>query len=389
MATRRGNREGSFHWNATRERWEGRLLISGVGRIAVVGRKGESKAAVRERLHAKRDELAGMTRPASGTLGEWLSDWQRLYLRNLASRTRASYAETCDRWLTPLLGEVKMPKLTVEAVIMALDAIPKPPSRRYAYTVLRIALGRAVKVGRAPRNVCLLMDPPPVERRVVSPPTVEEAAHIVAAAGERDEALILVALTTGLRQGEIIGLRWRDLEVNGGLHVGRAASVVVHDPQHAVAAANGLSGTATLHVRGQLERGTRRYVGAKRGSERAVDLPPVTADALERHRQRVTLSRGRKLPADEAVFLDAHGRPMQGWEARRRWSVALEAAGVPARPFHAARHFAHTLMDEQGMSGPMIDVIFGHRDARMRATYTHATAEARRKAAGIMQEALG
>ena len=80
---------------------------------------------------------------------------------------------------------------------------------------------------------------------------------------------------------------------------------------------------------------------------------------------------------------------MTGYEAHRRWKATLKAADVPTRPMHAARHYAHSKLEEAGMNGPMIDAIFGHRDEKMRATYTHATDEARAMAAEVMERALG
>jgi integrase len=232
-------------------------------------------------------------------------------------------------------------------------------------------------------NPCSQIDPPKAEPRVVEPPTADQVARILAViAGQRDEALIVTALATGLRQGELVGLRWMDLEVGDGPV--QAPGGVLGDVQRVVPPVRGTH----VHVRGQLDR-SRRYVGAKRGSERIAALPPVALAAIEAHRHRVTL-KASKAPADTAyIFTDAGGRPMTGFEARRRWLVALREAGVPAMPMHATRHFAHSVMEEEGIGGPMIDALFGHRDSRMRARYTHATETARQRAASAMNEALG
>lgn len=360
---RRGDREGTFRWEEPTGRrkygrWKGALLITGIGRLTVAGRKGESKGSVRTRLHAKRDGYADVRRPSKGSLAEWCDLWLRLYVARKADRTRDYYRAMLGH-LLPALGSEPLAGITPEALLVALEGIERPANRRKAYEVLRIALNRAVKTGRIKANVCAQVDPPEVTPKVVEPPTAAEVARIVAAVrGQRDEALILAALATGLRQGELVGLRWEDI------------------------------GEGIVHVRGQLDRG-RRYVGAKRGSERVAGLPPLAADALEAHRQRVTLADGRRPEPADFVFRDAHGRPMTGFEAYRRWQVALREAGVSARPMHATRHFARSKMAEAGMDPSMVDAIFGWTDPRMRAQYTHATEEARRMAAEIMDRALG
>lgn len=404
---RRGNREGTLRWEPPTERrhygrWKGALLITGVGRLTATGRKGESKASVRTRLHAKRDEYADVRRPTKGTLAEWCDLWLRLYATKKAARTRDYYRAMLGHVL-PALGSEPLGRITPEALLMALDRIERPATRRKAYEVLRIALNRAIKTGRIRTNVCAQIDAPEVTPKVVEPPTAQEVGRILAAIrGQRDEALIVLALATGLRQGELVGLRWCDVGLGplagvdtgwvtegdlagrvGGSRSRRGADSGIPG----IASHMGRVGGATLHVRGQLDR-NRQYVGAKRGSERVAGLPPTAVAALTAHRERVTLAQGRHPEPSDYIFTDAHGRPMTGFEAYRRWQVALKAACVPLRPFHATRHYAHSKMEEAGMNGPMIDAIFGHTDERMRGTYTHATDEARRMAAETMERAL-
>jgi integrase len=359
---RRGNREGTFRWEPPTEarkygRWKGQLLVTGVGRLTVNGRKGESKASVRERLHVERDQYAGVSSPARGSLAEWLDQWLRLYCRDLAPRTRESYADVVKRHLLPALGHRPIGKLTPDELLMALDRIERSASRRYAYAVLRIALGRAVKTGRIRANVCTMIDPPKVTYRKVTPPTPEQVAAILdVIRGERDEALIVTALATGLRQGEVVGLRWMDLEPD------------------------------RLHVRGQRNR-KREYVGAKRDSERVAPLPAIAAAALDAHRHRVTLRQGGQPDPESAIFTDAHGRPMTGFEAYRRWQVALRAAGVPAMPMHATRHFYATSLSEEQRD--TVARLLGHKRSKVTEGYTHLSAADWERATDRINEALG
>ncbi len=363
MGTRRGNREGSPRWEPPSDRrkygrWKWSMLVTGVGRITVAGRKGESKTSVRDRLYAKRDEFAEVRRPTKGSLAEWCEMWLRLHVRDKAPRTQAYYREMLGH-LLPHLGARPVGAITPEELLVALDRIPRPATRRKAYEVLRIALNRAVRTGRIRANVCATIDPPAVTPKRVEPPTTDDVTKILAAVrGQRDEALIVLALATGFRQGELVGLRWGDLD------------------------------GASIHANGQLNR-ERQYVGAKRGSERVASLPSVALAALGAHRQRVTFALGRQPEPEEFIFADAHGRPMTGYEAYRRWQAALKAAGVSARPMHSARHFVNTALLEAGMPGELVRAVIGHRDARMTERYSHSTEGALKQAAAIMERALG
>src|SRR5262245_5875030 len=88
---------------------------------------------------------------------------------------------------------------------------------RYCYSVLRISLGRAVKLGRVHRNVATLIDPPVKVRRELQPLSAAEARTLLVAVAEhRLSALFLTALGTGLRQGELLGLRWSDVDLDAG-----------------------------------------------------------------------------------------------------------------------------------------------------------------------------
>lgn len=445
MSPRRGNHEGSasFEPAANRRRygrWVWRTQIGGIGRLTTKGTKGESKAAVKRRHEERIEDYRHVPRPTRGTLADWLAVWLELYVRDLASRTQDYYRAITRLHIEPHLGSKQLLKLSSDDVLVGLGKIPGASNRRKAYEVLSIALGRAVKAGRIRANVCAAIDPPKYQPKVVEPPTADEVSRILAQVrGQRDEALIVLALATGLRQGELCGLRWCDLEVTGGGLSDSGSGEVLRRPQVVLALGvremrrGPATASAVLHVRGQLDR-QRRYVGAKRGSERTAPVPPVALRALEAHRQRVGLARGwmpevgdgrtnagdrdvsgstlrsrdgvrgssvrmaermaalsssDRTPERDYIFTDTAGRPLTGYQAHDRWQRVLKAAGVRAMPMHAARHLTNSLLLAAGMPEAMVRAVIGHRDAASTQRYTHATDEAWRAATDVLDKALG
>jgi integrase len=175
------------------------------------------------------------TRPPSGSrpvritagalLDRWLADAVAL---TVLPRTAASYRYISRVHLRPALGHVLLGALTAQDVQTFLNqkaaAGLAPCTVGYLRGVLRQALGYAERMDLVGRNVARLARPPRVPRRPVSPLTLEEArAFRAAIAGDRLEALYLVAIGCGLREGEILGLRWPDVDLERRTLTVRAA----------------------------------------------------------------------------------------------------------------------------------------------------------------------
>src|SRR5664280_3808417 len=183
-----------------------------------------TRSAMRGRL---RDAIGpeGADLPALGTkitlgafLEAWLTEVARMTVR---PRTYVSYRYVVRFHLSPGLGNLPLAFLSpadVQAFLNAKSASGlSPRTVGYLRGVLRGALGHAERTDLVTRNVARLARPPRVPRRRVSPLSVEQARTFVAAIrGDRLEALYLVALGVGLRQGEILGLRWPDVDLEAG-----------------------------------------------------------------------------------------------------------------------------------------------------------------------------
>jgi integrase len=201
------------------------------------------------------------------TVGELLDRWlDEAVALTVRPRTLASYTYIVRVHLRPALGDVPLASLTAQHVQGLLNAKAAsglaPRTVGYLRGVLRQALGFAERMDLVGRNVARLARPPRVPRRQVSPLTIEQARIFRAAvAGDRLEALYLVAVGCGLRQGEILGLRWGDVDLEG----------------------------RTLRVRFALARvsGELALVEPKSAtSRRTVPMPTFVAEALAAHRVR-------------------------------------------------------------------------------------------------------
>ncbi len=139
---------------------------------------------------------------------------------NVSPRTYCNYRLQVRRYLTPALGRIKLKALTpfnVQGPCRSkVDAGLSNASVRYTHAVLHRALKQAVKWPLVPRNVSEAVDPPRLVSEEVDALLPEEArAFLDAARGDRFEALYVVAVSTGLRRGELLGLRWTDIVCYG------------------------------------------------------------------------------------------------------------------------------------------------------------------------------
>lgn len=162
-------------------------------------------------------------------------------------------------------------------------------------------------------------------------------ALVRAAKDEQDGAIFLVAAQTGLRRGQVLALRFRDVDFE------RQAIRVEHN----LSATHGL-GTP------------------KSGVMRSVPMAPDVATALAKLSQRETFT-GR----DDFVFVNAHGGPLDGSAVRRRYVAAAKAAGLRPLTFHDLRHSFGSTAVNASLSGRELQAWMGHADARTTARYSH------------------
>ncbi|MFI5041366.1 MAG: tyrosine-type recombinase/integrase [Acidimicrobiales bacterium] len=233
-----------------------------------------------------------------------------------------------------------------------------PTTVRYAYSVLRIALGRAEKMGRVTYNAATKIDPPSKATREMHPLSVDEARTFLGSLeGDRFAALYVVAIATGLRQGELLALRWSDIDLEAG----------------------------TLTVSHTLQRGTRTLAEPKTArSRRSIVLPAMARDALLEHRRGQRVAR-----IDGLVFATSAGTALDTRKVTRAFQARLAVIGLPRQRFHDLRHAFATMQIEAGEDIAVVSRILGHSNLSTTAdVYAHLTPVMQRRSADRMDRLL-
>lgn len=356
MATRRrANNEGSITRYAD-GRWVARVTLPDGGRRAYYARTREDAAA------KLADALHGIGRgvvepPGRLTFGEFAGRWLQVTRPTVRLTTWATYERYLRIHVVPRLGRIPLIKLGAldlqRLYAQLLEDGLKPMSVRHVHAILHRVLGQAVRWDLAVRNVADLVDAPRVEHAemaVLSPDEVRR--FLAAAAGDRLEALYVLAVTTGMRRGELLALRWKDV------HLDRAR----------------LSVTGTQQREGGLaiaEAKTAR-------SRRSVPLAAVAVAALRRRKAlqaEEQLAAGPDWEERDLVFSTAVGSLIEpGNLLRRSFFPLLEAAGVPRIRFHDLRHTAATLMLSEGIHPKVASEVLGHSTVSITLDlYSHVT----------------
>jgi integrase len=333
----------------------------------------KTRKEAQERLRAALTAADHGIRPATGrlTVGDWLREWltTSVETRN-RPRTVASYRETVDRYIDPAIGRIPLTRLEPEDVAAMLRGLAarglSPTTSRYTHAVLRIALGRAVKSGRNVRNVASLVEPPARRTAERRPLTAEQArAFLAATAGDRLEALYVLAITTGMRQGELLALRWQDLDLDAG----------------------------RLSVRHTLRLDTRELAEPKtERARRTLRLGPDSIAALRDHRHRQLTERlaaGRRWNEADFVFASSIGTPMDSRNVTKAFQRILARVGLPHQRFHDLRHACATLLLEDGEELGVVSRILGHSQIATTAdVYAHLTPAMLERSAARMDAIL-
>lgn len=221
---RRGNGEGSISRRKD-GRWMGRYTVhtaEGPKQRAVYGK---TRAEAAEKLtRAMADRNGGLTFDGGKqTVGEYLKRWLADSVRDtVRQRTYEGYAHMVEWHISPTLGRVKLKGLTpahVRGLYRGmLNAGLSPRTVQYAHTTLNKALKQAVADGIIPRNAAASVKAPRPRRCEIKPLNREQVRDLLeAAAGHRFEALYILAITAGLREGELLALRWEDVDLETGM----------------------------------------------------------------------------------------------------------------------------------------------------------------------------
>lgn len=311
-------------------------------------------------VQKQNDLLGGVPdAPENPPLGEYLDGWLRDVVEpSVAPKTYEKREYHVRVHISPALGHVKLKDLQARQihsfyVRMARREAPLAVStRRDVHTTLKMALKQAVRWGLVPQNAAEFVDPPkPGERddgeegEEIRALTEDEAlALFEATEGKRWQHYYVAAVRTGLRPGELLGLRWGDLDLDV-------------DP-------------ASLRVRRTLALrqggGTYFKPPKSKASRRTLALHWEASDAFAAQR---SMLEGEGLPTgrDDLVFPSTTGSPMNRNNLRfRHLQPDLEVAGLPRLTLHELRHtFASVALYEWGWPPAVVQQVMGHESIRM------------------------
>jgi integrase len=364
-----GEGGGRIRENGT---WEWRTTLGDGRRLSAYGKtRTEAKQLC---LAKARQAAAGIdVKAAKQTVGAFLETWLADVVKpQLAPKTYASYRDTVRKHIIPTLGRIELAKLTpahVQGLLREKERQGVLSSTTIAYvrTVLRIALNRALKWNLVERNVAALTDAPRKSRTEIVPLTPAQAsAFLDTAAGDRLEALYLITSLLGLRLGEGLGLRWKDVDLE----------------------------TATLRVRQALQRVDGQLIFKEPKTEksrRTLTLPAAAVEALRRHHDRQTFEAAQSpYWRDQGlVFTNTIGGPLEPSNVLKRFKATLASVDLPEQRFHDLRHYAATFMLALGIPMRVVMEILGHTQMATTADlYSHVMPAAHREVADLLDQAM-
>jgi integrase len=375
VSKKRGNGEGSIYRRKD-GRWVGQYTI-----YTATGPKyrylyGKTRAVVAEKLtKAMADRNGGLIFDAGNlTVGEYLDRWLSDSVRGTVRTSTFERHEGIIRLhIKPFLGHVGLKKLASVHVRglhrEKLDAGLATATVRKIHSTLHKALSQAVVDGLIPRNAADVKAPRPAPEEMQPLSEAEARAFLDAARGDRFEPLYMLAISTGLRRGELLGLRWKDVDLERAtLRVGRAL----------------------VRERGHYTLGETK---TRRG-RRQINLTPRTVNALRVHRKKQLEEKMRRadLYKDHGlIFASGVGTLVHPENmVRRSFKPLLERSGLPEIRFHDLRHTCATLLLGRGVHPKLVQELLGHATIAMTLdTYSHYLPSMGDQAAGAMGDALG
>lgn len=317
----------------------------------------------RELMEARDELLAdigGGIEPSRITVGEWLDTWMET--ATLKPYTRRGYEGLIRNHLKPALGRIPLRKLLATDVrLMVVEMQGRELSAQTisnARTVLRRALTIAVRDRLITHNPATHVELPKVETTPHAILTPEQARAVIDHATEAGErARLMVALMAGLRQGEALGLRWSDVDLEAGL----------------------MWVTRTMaRVKGEWVEGTPK----SRRSTREIRMAAALTHALLIHR-------GDSWEPDAFVFPGKDGDPVMPKVDHDIWKSACRRAGVPEVPLHGARGTLETMLIHAGVTMTDSAAMLGHDPVTAARHYARATQASQAALAAQVETLLG
>jgi len=358
---------------AIRKRAGSWLVTVELGRDPVTRRRRRAHLTTATRREAEREEARLRHEAATGvdleptkiTLADYLQRWLEAVRANLAPATYQRYDGLLKHQVIPHIGGLMLTKLRplqVQQLYARLQVQGRADGRGgisartllHVHRVLSEALRQAVRWQIVARNVCESVESPHaprVEMRALSP---DEARQLLEVAQAEDGILgdaVIIAVHTGLRLGELLGLRWADVDTEQG-------RITIHRTVQY------LPGEGTIQREPKTARGNRTVpIGATAVS---------TLGRLRRRQLEARLAVGTAYEDSGLAFTDPRGRPIPPYRLSQRFAGLLRRADLPRMRFHDLRHTHATLMLARGVHPKVVSERLGHASIAITLdTYSH------------------
>lgn len=368
---RRANGEGSIFRRAD-GRWTASLSVGHGRRKHFLGRTREKVSL--KLTEARKAQLDGLPIIIERqTFSQFAEPWLATARPSLKPTTWRRYEQLLRVHALPVLGRTSLTKVSPQHLQTLYAEMEErgaaPASIRQMHAVIHKMLRQAMRWNLVARNVADLVSPPRVPRTEMHVLSPEEARRFLdAARSDRLEALYVLALTTGMRQGEILALHWKDVDLDRG----------------------------TVNVQFTLHRTTGGWAFTEPKSARSrrqIALTDTARSALRQHRIAQAEERLRAGPGwqDQGlVFTTPMGGPLDGVALlRHRFRPLLAKAGIQEIRFHDLRHTAATLLLGQGVHAKIVSEMLGHSNIAITMDlYSHVTETMQKEAARAMDVLL-
>ena len=312
----------------------------------------------------------------SSFLPQWLED---VHKHKVRPRTYERYEAAIRLHLVPGIGQHQLQKLAPQHLqkfyAKKIEEGLSPTTVLGLHKVLHLALDKAVRWNLVPRNVCDAVDPPRRKRYEFQPLNQEQIRQfLAAAAGHRLEALFVLALATGMRKGELMALKWQDINFSTAtLQVRR---ILTHMP----ARLNGKGG----------------YVEAEpktEASRRSITIAQLALEKLKQHRVRqleAKLKAGPLWKENDLVFCSSVGGHLHtSRDVFTQFKKVLKQAGLPDIRFHDLRHSAATMLLGLDIHPKVVQEMLGHSQIAMTLDiYSHVLPTMQQAAVSRLNDVL-
>lgn len=336
----------------------------------VSGSKREANS-VMHRMITEMEENR-LTRKSNRTIAEWMDEWLNEYLPNIEETTRIAYKSKIECYIKPAIGGILITSLRTEHVQRMINDMNSrklaPKNIRETFNNINAAMKKAVKIRLIPYNPCEAVELPKLKKYRANVYSVDMIHNLLDIAKGTDMYVpVLLLVTVGLRRGELLGLRWEDIDFEKHL----------------------------IKVRKNLVRGEKGYIIKAPKTEsgiRDVSIGDDVVNILKKEHiqyKKDAFAYGSGFQNLDLVIRQEDGSPFLPDSMTRKWRRFLERNDLPKIRLHDLRHSNATALIQAGVNPRVVQQRLGHSDVNITLnTYTHVLPEMDVEAANKLDDIM-